>query len=215
MELLVAIVGAFFGAGFAALAALWVTKRERVAETQAAQDALDEALRGFTVTLSPFLMITDEEIERRSFAEVRDELLEAHEQLDLVTSLVELTLERDRVLGPKTLLGLLGILKTLRREQDLWDRERSVISGPRASRNVLQVHVSKLRSSASKMNTHAYEALASISRKPPVFARAAVTEGDDTLSATAIVGEGAGTPMLRECQNPMSKLSNAAAKEPL
>lgn len=184
MELIVAIVGAFFGAAFAALAALWVTERGRVAETRAAQDALEEALRGFTVTLSPFLMITDEEIDQRPFAEVRDELLEAHEQLDLVTSLVDLTLERDRILGPKTLLGLLGILRTLRREQDLWDRERAVISGVRASRGVLQVHVSKLRSSASKMNSHAHEALASISRKPPVLARAAVTEGDDTISGS-------------------------------
>ena len=186
-EIIASAVGAAIGAAATVGGGLWLARRARDEEERTSAKLLGDALVRFIEAINPFIVLTGEEIERRKTGDVKAELQQAHEQFERVAELVEHLLERDRGFSAKALLGIFGIVGVLRREQGLWEAEQRAIAHPRATKEVLRVHVEKLRASATKMDHHAQEALTSIGRKRPVVARAAVQLGDVTSSSTATV----------------------------
>jgi hypothetical protein len=184
-EIIASAVGAAIGAAATVGGGLWLARRARDEEERTSAKLLGDALVRFIEAINPFIVLTGEEIERRKTADVKVELQQAHEQFEHVAELVKHLLERDRGFSAKALLGIFGIIGVLRRERELWEAEQRVIAHPRATREVLRVHVEKLRASATKMDHHAEEALTSIGRKRPIVGRAAAMELDDVVVSSA------------------------------
>lgn len=163
---LVTLAGALIGAGASVAAALFVVDRTLHAEERAARQLLGDALSSFHAALRPFVDVTRAEIDTRPVPHTKATLIAAHGEREQVTALLNNVLYGSSRLNARTWLNVAAILRKLRREEMLWAEEEHVIRHPRVSREVLWVHVDKLRPSAERLIEDAERALRDLGREP-------------------------------------------------
>lgn len=163
---LVTLAGALIGAGASVAAALFVVDRTLHAEERAARQLLGDALSSFHTALRPFIDVTRAEIDARPFAGTKAALVAAHGEREKVTALLNYVLYGGSRLDARTWLNVAAIRWKLHREEALWAEEEHVIHHSRVSREVLGVHVDKLRPSAERLIADAERALRDLGREP-------------------------------------------------